>query len=191
MHLPVRTAAAALLATCLVACGSDPAGPPDDDDDEITLPMEFTFDSSQEGWLLLARLPGDGSGTASYDGANGRIILSGYGEPGEPDAWMSRKVTLPDVELLWIDVLVTADCLMGGSNDSHARLTVTTEDNTTTVVDDWSKVDETPNLLGGLLEPFRGQTVTITIEQDDEGDQQSADDPESVCVDNVKIFEDN
>lgn len=187
MHLPVRTAAAALLATCLGACGSEPAGPPDE---EITLPMEFTFDSGQEGWLLFARLPGDGSGTATYDGANGRIILSGYGSPGEPDAWMSREVTLPDVDLLWIDALVSADCLADGSNDSSVRITVTTEDNTTTVIQDWTNVDETPGLEGGSLEAFRGQTVTITIEQDDDGDQEPANEPESVCVDNVEIFQD-
>lgn len=187
-----RTLTASTVAVCLsfalASCGDDPAGP-----DPVTLPMTWDFDSGLEGWTLGGRSGGDGAGAASHDQANGRVVLSGYDSPGVADAWMSREVALPDVDLLWIDASVTADCVLDQDHDSFARIVVTEAGGATSVVEDWTEVDDFTlpgRMVGGSLEAFRGKTVTITIEQDDEGEQQDPDEPEAICVDFVSIFVD-
>ena len=178
-------------ALALLACGSDTlSGPPD----PLQLPMEWTFGGGLDGWTLHNRTAGDGGGQASHDASNGRVVLSGSGAPGEPDAWMSREVTLPEIDIgeLWIDVHGITDCLAAKGNDSQARLTVRAPDGSTTVVDDWHKVvplDSPVLIVGGSIHQFAGQTVTITIEQDDEGEQEG-DTPESVCVSRIEILAD-
>ena len=176
----------------LLACGSDNVSAPPD---PLQLPMEWTFGGELDGWALHNRTTGDGGGQASHDASSAHVVLAGYDAPGAADAWMSRQVTLPtDVAgVLWIDVHGIADCLLSEQHDSHARITVTTSDGSTSVVDDWRKVAQfdTPSVIaGGSLQQFAGQTVTITIEQDDEGEQESADEPETVCVSRIEIFED-
>ena len=187
-----RTLTAATAAVCLsialASCGDDPAGP-----DPVTLPMTWEFDSGLEGWTLDERSTGDGTGTASHDQANGRVVLSGHGAPGAADAWMSRQVALPDVDFLWIDARMTADCVLNQEHDTYARIIVTETGGATSVVRDWTQVDDFTQLgrnVGGSLEAFRGETVTISIEQDDEGEQQSSDEPEAICVNAVSIFQD-
>lgn len=196
-HLrPAGTSAVALLAMLLAgACGSDPAGidePIDDPVEEsevLTLPTEWTFDTGTEGWDLTA----SSNGSAVYDPAEGRIVLSGYGVPGEANASISRVVNLPAVGedvILWIDVFVAADCLDNGDNDTFLRITAASSEEGTVIIRDWTRIHENIHAEGGSLEAFAGETVTITIEQDDEGDQQSPDDPESACIDRISIFDD-
>lgn len=179
-------------ALALLACGSETmSGPPD----PLELPMRWTFGGELDGWTLHQRATGAGGGQASHDASGARVVLAGYDAPGAADAWMSRKVILPkDVAgELWIDIEGIADCLLSQGHDSHARITVTTSDGSTSIVEDWRRVNQfdTPTVIaGGSLQQFAGQTVTITIEQDDEGEQEAPDEPESVCVSSIEIFAD-
>lgn len=186
-----RSGLAIVTALLAAACGSDPAGidEPVDEPDVLTLPFEWTFDAGTDGWDLAA----GSTGSAVHDPAEGRIILSGHGGPGEAKSSMSRVVSLPVVAegvIPWIDVFVAADCLSSGSNDTSLRITAASAEQGTVVVQDWTRIDEDLRPEGGSLEAFAGETVTITIEQDDDGDPEPPDDPEHVCVDRVSIFED-
>ena len=182
------SAAAVCLAIALVSCGDEtgPTGP-----DPLQLPITWDFDGGLEGWILDGRSGGDGAGSASHDQANGWVILSGHGAPGVADAWLRRQVTLPDVDFLWIDASVVSDCVLGQDQDSRVRIIVTSTGGASSVVEDWTTVGHFTlpgQRVGGSLEAFRGETVTIAIEQDDEGDQQESDEREAICVDFVSIF---
>lgn len=176
-----------------LACGStEPGGPDPSEPDPITLPIEWRFDAGLDGWTLHARTAGDGGGTASHDPTDGLVVLRGQGAPGVADAWLRRQVTLPETDdYLWIDVEVIADCATGGDNDTAGRITVTRADGTVSDITAWERVMdyELPGrLLGGSLEAVAGETVTITIEQDDEGEQEDGGDDEALCVAGVEIF---
>ena len=171
-----------------LACSStEPAGP-----EPITLPIEWRFSDGLGGWTTHARTTGDGNGTATHDAGAGLVVLRGQGAPGVADAWLRRQVALPDTDdYLWIDVEVTADCVTGGDNDTAGRITVTGADGTVTDITDWERVTDYAlpgRLLGGSLQDFAGETVTITIEQDDEGEQEDDGDDEALCVAGVEIF---
>src|SRR5690606_10931527 len=179
-----------LLAIVLVACNSDAAGP---DSVPLELPAHWSFDGGNlDGWTLGSRSTGTGGGSAARNNAGGYVEMTAWGQVGVPDAWMSLQVALPDVVGLWIDARSIGGCVEGEDRDSEMRIRVTRANGTSSLVHDWRQVDdfEWPGmLLGGSLEQFAGETVTITIEQDDEGEQEeSASDAESVCVDNVDIF---
>lgn len=186
------SAAAVCLAIALVSCGDEtgPTGP-----DPLELPITWEFDGGLEGWTLGSRTSGDGGGSAIHDAGGSSVVLSGHGAPGTADAWMSRQVTLPDGAAgeVWIDVAGMADCLLRDEGDTHARITVTPSNGSTTIVEDWRRVapaDMPVVIVGGSLEQFAGETVTITIEQDDEGEQEEGGETESVCVSRIEIFDD-
>lgn len=187
LHIRTLAAAAAAvsMAVMLTACGSDPAGP--EERDALVLPTEWTFDTGADGWTLGTASTG---GSATHNSAEGRLILAGFGGPGAANAWMSRIVTLPVSETgyPWIDAYVAADCIDGESNDTYLRITAESDELGLVTVRDWTSIDESYRNVGGSLEDFEGQTVTVTIEMDDEGEQQDPDDPEAACVDMVSIF---
>lgn len=186
----VRCYAVLLLAAGLAACSGESTEP---DVGPLALPTLWTFDGgSLEGWTLQTQSPGAAGGTAVRNDAEGYIEFSAWGDPGVPNAWMSRQVTLPDVAGLWIDARAISGCAGGAEKDSAVRMTLTRADGTTSIIEDWNAVDSFDwpgDVVGGSLDPFAGETVTITIEQDDEGEQEeSAGEAESLCVDDVTIF---
>lgn len=181
----IASAAAVAASILLVACGSDPAGP--EEPETLALPTEWAFETGADGWTLGSASTG---GSATHNSAEGSLILAGSGDPGAANAWMSRTVTLPvpDAGYAWIDAYVAADCIDGQSGDTYLRITAESEEQGLVTVRDWTSIDETYQNVGGSLEAFEGQTVTITIEMDDEGEQQDPADPEEACVDMVSIF---
>src|SRR5690606_30563527 len=81
---------ALLLLAPLLACGDDdPAGPGNGGG----FPMEWSFAGGLEGWQAGTRTTGEGGGSVGV--MNGMAVLNGFGEPGDPDAWISRTIQLP------------------------------------------------------------------------------------------------
>lgn len=173
----------ALVALSVAACGGDdPVGPRD----EGGFPMEWSFDAGLEGWQAGTRTTGEGGGTVSA--INGMAVLSGFGEPGDPDAWISRTTQLP-VEPMSLAFDAMSGCGGRDDGDSFLYVTVTSPDwlGEPLLADGLIPPGQvTPFLLG--LNPYAGMEVTITFQQDDEGGQEDGmDEAESICIDDIVI----
>jgi hypothetical protein len=174
-----------LLLAPLLACGSDdPAGPGGGGG----FPMEWNFTAGLEGWQAGTRPGGEGGGDVGV--MNGMAVLNGFGEPGDPDAWISRTVQLP-VEPMSLAFDALSGCGGRDDGDSFLYVTVTSPDwaGEPLLASDQISADQTtPFLLG--LNPYAGMEVTITFQQDDEGEQEDGmEEAESICIDDVVISE--
>lgn len=167
------------LAMVFVAgCGDDPVAPKG---------AAFTFDFADgfDDWE-----PGttstNGWGSATWSDRKGGIVhLDGTGGPGEPNSWISRELTLPgNATELAYDV-AGHDRRFG---DSGFRVRIE-EGGVSTTVRDWEVVvgsddgdfDWHPHTDD--ISAFAGKTVTLFLEQDDDGDGTD----EHIYLDNVVI----
>lgn len=183
-HVPYTATMAAIVLIAATGCGDDSSGPTND-----TLPITWNFDGGLEGWT-------GGSATAAGQGgavstSNGTVTLQGWGAPGQPDAWISRSVALPDLAYS-IRVLAISDCAAAeDENDTSMRILLV-DGGDTAVLGEWQTVSEQGyDLRSADLYEFAGQTVTLRIEMDDEGEQEDdLANGELLCIDQIQIIAD-
>ena len=169
----------------LGACSDDPTNPDPGD----TLPIVWSFDSGLEGWLPGAAATAANGGGVTIEG--GEVILTGWGGPGEPDAWIARTVDLPP-DAYTIRVRATADCVtQEGGGDSSLRIRLAAG-GTTATLQDWTTIPEDAYATQSAdLDEYAGESVTLRLEMDDEGGQEDGPDEfETLCIDEVQIIGD-
>ena len=184
MQRHAAIAATALACLTLTACDDD-----DPTDPGPALPIIWTFDAGLDGWTPGSAGTATGGGSVETEG--GEVVLLGWGDPGEPNAWITRTVALPAAAYT-IRVHATADCfLVEGGGDTALRIRLTAGNTTTTLLD-WTSISEdTYDTRSADLEQYAGQTVTLRVEMDDEATQEEGPDRfETLCIDEISIIGD-
>ncbi len=177
---------ALLTVVVLGACGGDADGPAGPGDAE--LPIRWTFESGLEGWDLSEQCNGN---PACYPvgfvtAENGMIVLEGAGDPGEPNASISRALTLPAGSAT-LEVRAISSCTGTSAADTDLRIRIQAGASST-VVQNWIEVRESWETVSIPITGFAGQQIAIYIEQNDNGEQEDAEGmPEALCIDEVVV----
>lgn len=161
-----RIGMAILLALAAGACGGDsPAAPITDQ-----LPIRWTFDTGIQGWDLNAAVLQDGI-----------VEMQAAGDPDFYDMTISRRVVIPaGASTIAVRVM---ECSAHGDTDVRIRAITTGE----TILRDWTEVSNTWTTVTAPIGDLAGEDAAIYVDQNDNGEQETSDDPELLCVDEVSI----
>jgi hypothetical protein len=134
--------------------------------------LEFTFDSSLDGWTPGVAGPvGEANwGTASQSNKESGIVkLDGAGAPAEPNSWISRTITLPeDARTLTFEV--SAHDALDSDSELRVRLVEGAIANilvSEIVTGVEGSLTFAPRSVD--ISPWAGRTVTFFLEQNDNG----------------------
>ena len=156
----------------------------------LTVPgalLRWTFESSLDGWTPGTSSSGGGGGEVRAE--QGMAVLRGFENPDAANAWISREIDLP-ANAEQLRFRAQASCVPGDEHDSMLRVLISSGAGGTETLTDWLTVQQGPGFTSTSvsLSAYAGQTVTIRMEQKDEGQQEdSLAEAESVCIDDIVI----
>ena len=146
--------------------------------------LEWTFDEDNEGWLEGVS---DGGTVYHLDRGFGLLKLHGIGDVGTPNAWIYQQIALPATART-LELRVSAHDRDGATVAWRVRLV--DAGGTSHTLHGWEILTGAEGVLVWVdrsipIESYAGQTVTVYVEQDDNGESNH----EHFYIDRIQVMD--